>query len=336
MEAPSRDPIRVLLAEPQDAAFARLAQALAELRDPAVEVSRAADLQAAELQLEPGSDYDIYLFAHDWPDGSGLSLLSRAEQLCVRAPCVLLLDEDDDALGQRALLAGAVDYLVKDLLTAPLLGQSLRRARVRAAATARLRADGIQDYLTRVHSRPFLSRLLEAELERSYRYGYPVSVMMVDVDNFIPINQAFGQRQGDQILRAVVEVCDSCLRSTDFMGRWGDDEFLVVAPHNRATEVVRIANRMRKAVTADVADRFELSLEPLTITIGIAEYPADARSMDRLIAMADSALLHAKSLGRDRVHVYCGSEPLVVREFDSHAVGWGLETVPDAADERPV
>lgn len=321
MEAQNSELIRVLVAEPQDAAFERLAGVLADLRAPAVVIQRVADFSEAEMQLDSGNDYDVYLFAQNWPNGSGVSLLTRAEQLCVRAPCLLLLDEDDDELGQRALLAGAADYLVRDLLSAPVLGHALRRARVRTAATARLRADGNQDHLTRVHSRPFLTRLLEADLERSYRYGYPVSIMMVDVDRFIPINEEFGQRAGDQILRAVVEVCDSCLRSTDFMGRWGDDEFLIVAPHNRANEVIRIADRMRGAVKRDVADRFDLPLEPLTITVGIAEYPSDARSMDRLIAMADSALLHAKTMGRNRVHIFSGSEPLVVREFESHALG---------------
>lgn len=318
MEQQTSRPLRVLIAEEQDADFQRLSGLLAELKDPSVVCERAASLEAAELRLEGGEDYDLYLLSQEWPDGgSGLSLLARAEQLCIRAPCLLLQHVDDDELGQRALLAGAADYLVKDLLTAPLLEQVIRRARVRTAATERLRADGNQDYLTRVHSRPFLTRLLEAELERSYRYGYPVAVMMIDVDHLVPINEAHGQRVGDQILRAVVEVCESCLRSTDFIGRWGDDEFLIVAPHNRATEVLRVADRMRKAVRRDVADRFEVLMEPITLSAGIAEYPADARNMERLIAMADSALLHAKAHGRNRAHVYSGSEPLVVRNFDA-------------------
>lgn len=318
MEQQTSRPLRVLIAEEQDADFQRLSGLLAELKDPSVVCERAASLEAAELRLEGGEDYDLYLLSQEWTDGgSGLSLLARAEQLCIRAPCLLLQHVDDDELGQRALLAGAADYLVKDLLTAPLLEQVIRRARVRTAATERLRADGNQDYLTRVHSRPFLTRLLEAELERSYRYGYPVAVMMIDVDHLVPINEAHGQRVGDQILRAVVEVCESCLRSTDFIGRWGDDEFLIVAPHNRATEVLRVADRMRKAVRRDVADRFEVLMEPITLSAGIAEYPADARNMERLIAMADSALLHAKAHGRNRAHVYSGSEPLVVRNFDA-------------------
>lgn len=317
MEKQTSGALRVLIAEEQDADFQRLSGFLAELQNPAVVCERAASLAAAELLLEGSEDYDLYLLSQEWQEGgSGLSLLARAEQLCIRAPCLLLQHADDDDLGQRALLAGAADYLVKDLLTAPLLAQVIRRARVRTAATERLRADGNQDYLTRVHSRPFLTRLLEAELERSYRYGYPVAVMMIDVDHLVPINEVHGQRVGDQILRAVVEVCESCLRSTDFIGRWGDDEFLIVAPHNRATEVLRVADRMRKAVRRDVADRFEQLVEPITLSAGIAEYPADARNMERLIAMADSALLHAKTLGRNRVHIYSGSEPLVVRSFE--------------------
>lgn len=317
MEQKTSGTLRVLIAEEQDADFQRLSELLAELREPAVVCDRAASLAAAELRLEGGEDYDLYFLSQDWKDGgSGLSLLARAEELCIRAPCLLLQRADDDDLGQRALLAGAADYLVKDLLTVPVLAQVIRRAQVRTAATERLRADGNQDYLTRVHSRPFLTRLLEAELERSYRYGYPVAVMMIDVDHLVPINQAHGQRLGDQILRAVVEVCEGCLRSTDFIGRWGDDEFLIVAPHNRATEVLRVADRMRKAVRRDVADRFDVLMEPITLTAGIAEYPADARNIERLIAMADSALLHAKAQGRNRVHIYSGSEPLVVRSFE--------------------
>lgn len=319
MEKQTSGTVKVLIAEEQDADYQQLSGLLSQLKEPLVQCERAATLASAELHLEAGDDYDLYLFSQDWQDGgSGLSLLARAEQLCIRAPCLLLQRSDDDELGQRALLAGAVDYLVKDFLTEPLLAQVIRRARVRVAATERLRADGNQDYLTRVHSRAFLSRLLEAELERSYRYGYPVAVMMIDVDHLVPINEAHGQRIGDQILRAVVSTCENCLRSTDFIGRWGDDEFLIVAPHNRATEVLRVADRMRKSVRRDVADQFDLPLEPVTVSAGIAEYPADARNMERLIAMADSALLHAKSRGRNRVHIYSGSEPLVVREFDTH------------------
>ncbi len=163
-------------------------------------------------------------------------------------------------------------------------------------AMAELEVLATQDPLTGVYNRRRVLERLEEELEHSRRGEVPLSVCMLDVDHFKEINDAHGHQAGDAVLRDIATSLAATLRSTDSLGRYGGEEFLLVLPHTPLEGALEKADRVRHAVRACRAGQDTA----VTVSIGVATWrPGD--TLDALVARADAALYEAKTGGRDRV-----------------------------------
>ena len=152
------------------------------------------------------------------------------------------------------------------------------------------------DFLTGVPNRRRLETQLQHELEQYRRYGTPVSVILFDIDNFKVFNDTYGHALGDEVLKRVAGSVQHELRSTDAFGRWGGEEFLVVAAHTDARHATLLAERLRRRVAAsEVA-----GAGPITASFGVAA-GRDDLSLETLLERADAALYQAKTLGKNRV-----------------------------------
>lgn len=172
---------------------------------------------------------------------------------------------------------------------------------------ARLFESATQDGLTGLLRRETILERLGLELERSVRYRRPLSVGMADLDRFKEINDRHGHLAGDRLLQRIARALEDSLRGTDWVGRYGGEEFLIVLPETELTGASKVADKIRRAVS-EVKVVAEEGGEEIwsTISIGLASLweanGADAHiSADRLIANADRALFRAKHGGRDRV-----------------------------------
>jgi len=164
-----------------------------------------------------------------------------------------------------------------------------------------LRRRSMLDTLTRAWNHGAILEVLEREVARARRDGFPLAVIMADVDHFKSINDAHGHPAGDEVLRGVVRDLRSTLRPYDAVGRIGGEEFLVVLPHCDGSTAHAIAERMRERVAAGAywgaAGGFRV-----TLSLGVAATdPTEIRDAQELVAVADSALYRAKGGGRDRV-----------------------------------
>ncbi len=154
------------------------------------------------------------------------------------------------------------------------------------------------DRLTGACNRGRIYQLLdEAETARQ-RYDAPFSVLMFDIDHFKRVNDTFGHQAGDRVLVELARRVDSLMRATDKFGRWGGEEFLVIATHTPLNGAVKLAERLR----AIIADEPFPGLGRITISIGVAQMH-DEMSIEDLEAAADRALYAAKDAGRNRVQV---------------------------------
>ena len=151
------------------------------------------------------------------------------------------------------------------------------------------------DYLTDLPNRRQLHLLLEQQVEEKSRYGGTFSVLMFDLDHFKRINDTFGHHHGDQVLVEISRVARAYLRKSDIIGRWGGEEFLIIAPNTNHSQAISLAERLRNAI----ADHFHPS-NPVTASFGVATYQPGI-SPKQLIALADDALYRAKENGRIRV-----------------------------------
>jgi len=143
--------------------------------------------------------------------------------------------------------------------------------------------------------RVFYARL-EAEVARSVRHGHPLSLLMIDVDEFKKVNDTFGHVVGDKVLAAVGAVLRSEVRSFDLAGRLGGDEFAVLLPDTAASLALVLAQRIRREV-AMVVD------VPMTLSVGVSDLDPSAPTAEHMVDDADFALYQAKGAGRDGVAV---------------------------------
>jgi two-component system cell cycle response regulator len=163
-----------------------------------------------------------------------------------------------------------------------------------------------RDSLTKLWNRSESTTFLEEELGRGQREGMPTGVILLDLDHFKRINDFYGHDIGDQALLKVVSRVKKKVRKSDKIGRYGGDEIIIVLPRCSASEIARIAERLRLSV-AKKAFKTELDTVPLTISLGCAASDVTGiLSSERFIKAADEALLKAKSQGRNRVVVADG------------------------------
>ncbi len=172
------------------------------------------------------------------------------------------------------------------------------------ADNARLEALALTDPLTLVLNRRALVDRLATEMDRAHRYGSVLTILMVDLDHFKDVNDTHGHIVGDEVLRKVAKILATEARSSDFVARFGGEEFVIVLPETAGDGAMVFAERILELVAAE---RFELAGADsfaITASIGLASYPApDVHDLEGLCTAADAALYRAKAAGRNRVMV---------------------------------
>lgn len=259
---------------------------------------------------------------------SNLQRVQGLARMARELPIVVLCDERHI---DSAILAGAAECVAKPVRTRELLGRVRIALRDRAEERHRshrerrmsetivalqrekddLERQACVDPLTGVANRRHALGLLEAEWRRSLRDHSPVGVVMIDLDCYHAYNEQYGHLGGDDCLRQVSEAMSKCLRRpSDLLGRYGGEEFIAMLPGTDAVGAKIVAERLRASVEAlGIPHAASSCGHVVTITAGFASLrPTQDLSMDRLIAVADGALLRAKAQGRNRIE---GDAPLV-------------------------
>jgi diguanylate cyclase (GGDEF)-like protein len=176
---------------------------------------------------------------------------------------------------------------------------ALENARVYEAA--RNLAD--RDPLTGFFNHRYLHERLSEEVVRAIRSRRPLSVVMLDLDDFKLVNDTFGHVYGDRVLVYVAETIRASLRGSDVAARYGGDEFALILPETNAQEAAAAAERILAAFHARPFIADGRTALPVGTSIGIATHPGDGRTATELIAAADAGLYAAKAEGGSRVRV---------------------------------
>ncbi len=162
----------------------------------------------------------------------------------------------------------------------------------------------ICDGLTNLFVHRFFQLQLDKEFDRTKRHDSPLSLVMLDIDNFKNVNDTYGHQFGDIILQEVAALVRKEVRSIDLPARYGGEEFAIVLPETDCEGAVIFAERVRKRI-ANQAFCYQEKTLPVTVSIGVATYPRHkANSKEQLIGFADKALYHSKSTGKNRVSLY--------------------------------
>jgi diguanylate cyclase (GGDEF)-like protein len=157
------------------------------------------------------------------------------------------------------------------------------------------------DALTGAHNRRSLFARLELEAERCERFEHPMAIALVDVDRFRELNEAAGHAAGDEILREVARRLGGSVRKVDLVARYGGEEFAVLLPRADRAAALAAAEKLRVAIAEPAIPHPAAERGHVTVSIGTASWPEDARELGTLIDCADAALYAAKRAGRDAV-----------------------------------
>lgn len=158
-----------------------------------------------------------------------------------------------------------------------------------------------RDALTGLPNRRTMKYVVSREVAFAERTGWPLSVVMVDLDHFKSLNDTYGHQAGDYVLERTARRLDSLVRNSDVVARYGGEEFVLIFPGTGLEQAVEISQQLRNALRCD---RFQFDNQEITVTasFGVAElHSCGCTDVDALIARADSALYDAKHSGRDRV-----------------------------------
>lgn len=217
----------------------------------------------------------------------------------------VVFDEESDRRLKTIEIIHQVETARKDAEIYQLRNVELQQeVEERKRAQAALERLATTDTLTGLANRRYFIELAERVFYQAQRYNRPLSVVMIDVDNFKHINDTFGHAAGDEVLRAVARRMQEVLRRSDILGRYGGDEFVMLLPETGQEGARRMTERLRAAVATMAGALPELDV-PVSLSIGLVSATRMASlTLDALLQYADKALYASKQAGRDRVTAY--------------------------------
>ncbi|HEY9069894.1 MAG TPA: diguanylate cyclase [Candidatus Ozemobacteraceae bacterium] len=172
-----------------------------------------------------------------------------------------------------------------------------------AIENARLYRYAVTDEMTRLYNHRYFQQRLDEELLRADRYESRVSLIILDVDHFKKFNDTYGHPEGDRVLKTVARLIEKNVREVDIPARYGGEEFVVICPEKDGDGAMVPANRIRTAI-----EEFDFRINgqhvPITVSLGVASYPDQARTKGELVISSDTALYYSKENGRNRASLF--------------------------------
>ena len=306
--------LKVLLVE-DDQEFADILRIrLSKEKDPRLEITCLPTLQQAMESLAEKT-WDLILLDLMLPDSSGIETFTTLRSQARHTPVVIMSGLDSDSLAIDAVRKGAEDYLVKGEINSRLLLRVLHHAMDRhrikeklASVTGRLRETNLRlekmallDPLTELYNRRGLQQALRRELQILSREGGKLLVLFLDIDDFKKINDSLGHPVGDILLKEIARKIQDSVRASDHVARIGGDEFLLLLPKTPLKEGLRLAERLRFAVSNTTVTLSEKETLKITASFGLTSVPDHATSVDDLLAISDPFLRQSKNEGKNRV-----------------------------------
>ena len=205
----------------------------------------------------------------------------------------------------RSLLATYLRYF--NVTESMVIGEGRALGAMFRVLTYRQRYEELQkiivrDALTNVYNRGFFDEAIEKYVAMSKRSGRPICMMMLDIDFFKRVNDTYGHAEGDLVLKLIAAAISSTLRASDYVCRYGGEEFAVLLPQTDLDQATVLAERIVAELPRALATGWRgAGAMTLTVTIGVAEYPREALDGSELVRLADRRLYAGTAAGRNRV-----------------------------------
>lgn len=318
-ESRSAGPVRILLSDDEPTLRAVISQVLV---NDGYEVSSVGSGEEA-LRLFRARPFSIVLTDIVMGKLSGLDLLQEVKLLDPDTVVILMTSHATLDTTMKALQQGAYDFLTKPFDDISNISAVIARAAEKVqmlrekgdmvahlkkttealeSLNQQLQEIAIRDGMTGLFNHKHFRDCLEREIQRSQRHGHMLSLVFMDVDRFKNYNDTHGHLQGDKLLRILSTILRDGSRSTSILARYGGEEFVLLLPETDKSGATVCAENIRRAVETHPFEGREC--QPggrVTLSLGVATFPADGADGNLVIAAADDALYKAKREGRNRV-----------------------------------
>ena len=245
---------------------------------------------------------DVILLDIVMPEMDGFEVIKalKKSKLTKEIPVIFITGLDDIEAEERGLVLGAADYIAKPFHEPIVKLRVKNQVKMLDQLRTILRLS-MHDQLTGLPNRRNFETRMSYEWSRAQRERTPLSLLMIDVDNFKLYNDTYGHQQGDTALVSVVNAFAQALkRPGDFAARWGGEEFIILLPNTEAGGAMEVAEHVRKSVESTEIPGEQVT--KVTVSIGIDTWTyGQESSIDNLISSADTALYEAKHSGRNKV-----------------------------------
>lgn len=220
----------------------------------------------------------------------------------IRSEAAIPLKIRGEAIGVLDIESDKLDaFSARDLRLFSVFASQAAVAIENARLYDETKALSLTDALTKTANRRHFDLMLDTEIRKAKGYSRPLTLAMVDLDNFKSFNDRYGHMAGDKMLLHIANTLKRNTRDTDFVARYGGEEFAIIFPETNNESALRVSQRVRAAIERDMLLIRGIGRKKLTVSIGLATYPVHAVCADSLIKNADKALYVAKQQGKNRV-----------------------------------
>jgi len=232
-------------------------------------------------------------------DGFEFCMNLRRDPITSNIPFIFLSAKGSLADKQLAFREGADDFITKPFEPSELI----MRVNALISRSMRYRQEAFTDPLTGLNNRRYFDKKLVEMISHSERYKEPFCLAMGDVDLFKSFNDTYGHMAGDQALIHIATFIKNYLRQSDITARFGGEEFTIILPSTDKETSAYFLDRLRSSLARTTMEYEGIELR-FTVSLGVAEFPTDAKTSDELVKCADIAMYESKSAGRNMVTAY--------------------------------
>ncbi|MBN2107700.1 MAG: diguanylate cyclase [Deltaproteobacteria bacterium] len=297
----------ILVVDDDPAALETLAELLVEA---GYRVLTATGGQQALEMLKQQTGIDLIVSDLMMPEINGIALTKEIHSMELNIPIIVITGFATIELAVETMKAGAADFI-----TRPFNNEQIKITIKKVLETKRLqKLAGEREFYKQLSNRDEMTGLanyrschetLEKETERAKRYSRPLTIMMIDIDDFKGCNDTYGHLAGDAAMMQIAGLIKKQTRTSDVVARYGGEEFMVILPEATIEEASFVAERIRQAIEAHPFVTEEgAPMASLTVTIGLSSLPDRASTKKDLIRTADIAMYKGKTSGKNKVVIF--------------------------------
>jgi len=263
-------------------------------------------------------DFDLIMSDLVMPKMDGISLVKAIREAGKDVPFLVMTGFASIEYAVESMKAGATDFITKPLKfdhVMLIINRVLETCTLRRMAREREYYKDLSnsDGLTQISNYRHFNHVLKLEIDRQRRYGRPLTLLMIDIDDFKKTNDHYGHLIGDMVLIKIAALLKDEVRGFDFVARYGGDEFTVILPEVSEKAALAVGRRIMRSIGLyEFQSPEHKDIGAISVTIGIASFPQDATDGQDLVLKADRAMYAGKSAGKDCLCVF-GSEKNIIR-----------------------